>query len=190
MNLFDKQSYHYMEYLSKFKEWQHYFEGADFTDIKTIESKNDLRTFIAAMLSYYPWWIVMLYRIRALVVHLLGLVKHEAPEELPDLQPGQIPFTPGEAATFFIVRTARENTFWFAETPPDKHLRACFGIVCEPLANGLKRYYIITIVHYLHWTGPVYFNLIRPFHHLVVARMARAGSRKKNLNHEDHEGKK
>jgi hypothetical protein len=48
--------------------------------------------------------------------------------------------------------------------------------VAEPVANGLIRYYIVTIVHYLHWTGPVYFNLIRPFHHLVVARMARAGS--------------
>ena len=118
----------------------------------------------------------MLYRLRALVVHALGLVKHEAPEELPDLKPEQIPFTPGEAATFFIVRMAKEELYWIAETPPDKHLKAYFGIVAEPLANDLKRYYIVTIVHYLHWTGPVYFNLIRPFHHLVVSRMARAGS--------------
>ena len=165
-----------MDYLRQFKEWQHYFEGADVTDIKTEVSRNDLRTFIAAMLSYYPWWIVMLYRLRSLVVHVLGLVKHEAPEELPDLKPEQIPFTPGEAATFFIVRMAREDLFWIAETPPDKHLKAYFGIVAEPLANDLIRYYIVTIVHYLHWTGPVYFNLIRPFHHLVVTRMARAGS--------------
>jgi hypothetical protein len=165
-----------MDYTRQFKEWQHYFEGADFTDIKTIKSRNDLRTFIAAMLSYYPWWIVMLYRIRTLVVHLLGLVKHEKPEELPNLKPEQIPFIPGEEATFFIVRMAQENLYWFAETPPDKHLRAYFGVVAEPLANELKRYYIVTIVHYLHWTGPVYFNLIRPFHHLVVARMARAGA--------------
>jgi len=178
-----------MDYLRQFKEWQHYFEGADFTDIKTIESRNDLRTFIAAMLSYYPWWIVMLYRIRALVVHLLGLVKHEAPEKLPDLKPEQIPFTPGEMATFFTVRTAKENVFWFSETPPDKHLRAYFGVVSEPLANELKRYYIVTIVHYLHWTGPVYLNLIKPFHHLVVARMARAGAKgKKSVNRERANG--
>lgn len=165
-----------MEYLRQFKEWQYYFEGADFTDIKTIESHNDLRTFIAAMLSYFPWWIVMLYRIRVLVVHILGLVKHDAPEELPDLQPEQIPFTPGQMAAFFIVRMAKENVYWFAETPQDRHLRAYFGIVVEPLANGLKRYYIVTIVHYLHWTGSVYLNLIRPFHHLVVRQMARAGA--------------
>ncbi len=166
-----------MDYIRQFKEWQHYFDGADFTDIKIAESKNGLRKFIAAMLSYYPWWIVMLYRIRALVVRVLGLVKHQAPEELPNLQPEQIPFNPGANATFFIVRMAQEDVYWFAETPPDRHLRAYFGVVAEPLANDLKRYYIVTIVHYLHWTGPVYFNLIRPFHHLVVARMAQAGAK-------------
>jgi len=166
-----------MNYIRQFKEWQHYFDGADFTDIKTAESKNDLRVFIAAMLSYYPWWIVMLYRTRTLVVRVLGLVKHKASEELPNMQPEQIPFNPGEKATFFIVRMAQEDVYWFAETPPDKHLRAYFGVVAEPLANDLKRYYVVTIVHYLHWTGPVYFNLIRPFHHLVVARMARAGAK-------------
>jgi len=171
-----------MDYIRQFKEWQPYFEGADVTDIKTVESRNDLRTFIAAMLSYYPWWIVMLYRVRALVVHVLGLIKHEAPEELPDLKPGQIPFAPGEAASFFTVRMAREDLYWIAETPPDKHLRAYFGIVAEPVANGINRYYIVTIVHYLHWTGPVYFNLIRPFHHLVVARMARAAARELKLS--------
>jgi hypothetical protein len=166
-----------MDYLRQFKEWQHYFEDADFIDIKTIESRNDLRTFIAAMLSYYPWWLIILYRIRILLVYVLGLVKHEAPEELPDLKPAQIPFNPGERATFFTVRMAKEDVYWIAETPPDKHLSAYFGIVPQPLANGLKRYYILTIVQYLHWTGPVYFNLIRPLHHLVVARMARAGAR-------------
>ena len=62
------------------------------------------------------------------------------------------------------------------------------GNVAEPLGNNPNRYYIVIIVHYLHWTGPVYFNLIRPFHHLVVWRMARAGARDMNLNHEGHEG--
>jgi hypothetical protein len=30
-------------------------------------------------------------------------------------------------------------------------------------------------VHYKHWAKPVCFNLIRPFHHLVVSRMAKPG---------------
>ena len=163
------------EYLSRFNELQQYWEGADFTDIKVVEGNTDLRSFIAAMLSHYPWWIVLLYRIRSLVVRILGLVKHEAPAELPDLKSEDISFTPDETATFFIVRCAKEDSYWFSETPADKHLRAFFGVVAEPLDNKTKRFYVITVVHYKHWTGPVYFNLIRPFHHLVVSRMARAG---------------
>jgi hypothetical protein len=48
---------------------------------------------------------------------------------------------------------------------------------------GMLSYYPITIVFYKHWTGPVYFNLIRPFHHLVVARMARHGLTYTGDNH-------
>jgi hypothetical protein len=166
-----------MEYLNRFSELQQYLDGGDFSDIKVVEGDTDLRSFIAAMLSYYPWWIVLLYRVRSLVVRILGLVKHEAPDELPDLNSEDISFTPDETVTFFIVRCAKQDSYWFSETPEDKHLRAYFGVVAEPLDRKTNRFYVITVVHYKHWTGPVYFNLIRPFHHLVVFRMARAGTK-------------
>jgi len=86
-----------------------------------------------------------------------------------------ISFTPGEQVTFFIVRRAREGNFWISETPDDKHLRAYFGVVQEPSSHSLNRFYVITTVFYKHWTGLVYFNLIRPFHHLVVSQMAKCG---------------
>ncbi len=171
-----------MEYLTQFNELQQYMRGGDFTDIKIVEGKTELRSFISAMLSYYPWWIVLLYRIRTLLVRILGLVKHEAPQELPDLSPEDITFSKGSSVTFFIVRCAKEDIYWFSETPEDKHLKAYFGVVAEPLDSNIKRFYVITVVHYIHWTGPVYFNLIRPFHHLVVSRMARAGIRGQNGN--------
>jgi len=164
-----------MEYILKFKELEKYFKNADFTDVKVFEGNTSLRRFIASMLSYYPWWIIQLYRIRKLLVGILGLVKHEAPKELPDLQPEEISFTPGENVTFFIVRCARENLFWVSETPDDKHLKAYFGVVKEPVSNSVNRFYVMTTVYYKHWTGPVYYNLIRPFHHLVVSRMAQYG---------------
>ena len=91
-----------MEYILKFKELEKYFKNADFTDVKVFEGNTTLRRFIASMLSYYPWWIIQLYRIRKLLVGILGLVKHEAPEELPNLQPEEVSFTPGENATFFV----------------------------------------------------------------------------------------
>jgi hypothetical protein len=164
-----------MEYILKFGELEKYFEKADFIDVKIFEGEAPLRKFLASMLSYYPWWIVQLYRIRRLLVNILGLVKHEEPNELPSLQPEDVSFTPGENVTFFIVRCAKENIYWVSETPEDKHLRAYFGVVKEPVNNHINRFHIFTTVFYAHWTGPVYFNLIRPFHHLVVSRMARYG---------------
>jgi len=164
-----------MEYVLKFSELGKYFEKADFTDVKVFEGKVTLRKFIASMLSYYPWWIVQLYRIRKLLVFILGLVKHEEPQGLPNLQPGDVSFTPGENVTFFIVRDAKEDRFWVSETPADKHLRAYFIVAKEPVDTFINRFYVITTVFYKHWTGPIYFNLIRPFHHLVVSRMARYG---------------
>ncbi len=164
-----------MKSILQFGELKKYFENADFIDVKVFEGETSLRKFIASMLSYYPWWIVQLYRIRKLLVGILGLVKHEEPEELPNLKAEDVSFTPGEDVTFFIVRHAKEDMFWVSETPDDKHLRAYFGVVKEPVSNSINRFYVITIVFYKHWTGPIYFNLIRPFHHLVVSQMAKYG---------------
>jgi len=161
--------------IPEFSELEKYFEKADFTDVKVFEGRTTLRKFIASMLSYYPWWIVLLYRIRKLLVGILGLVRHEAPEELPNLQSEDVSFTPGENVSFFIVRCARENQFWVSEAPDDKHLKAYFVVIKEPVDNSINRFYVITTVFYKHWTGPVYFNLIRPFHHLVVSKMAKYG---------------
>ena len=159
--------------ISQFNELKPFFEGADFIDVKVYKGKSTLPGFVASMLSYYPWWLILLYRIRQLLVHIFGLVKHEAPDELPDLKAGDISFTPGDQASFFIVRRARKDIYWISETPEDKHLKAFFGVVVEALNEIEKRFYVITSVYYKHWSGPVYFNLIRPFHHLVVSRMAR-----------------
>lgn len=159
-------------YLTSFGELTPYLDQADVIDVKQFEGEASLRGFIAAMLSYYPWWLVMLYRIREVLVSVLGLVKHEEPETLPALKPEDVSFTPGEEASFFIVQCGQEERFWVSETPDDKHLKAYFGVVKEPLDDSVSRFHVITTVYYKHWTGPVYFNLIRPFHHLVVARMA------------------
>jgi hypothetical protein len=166
-----------VENIPKFSELERYFQKADFTDVKVFEGDTTLRKFIASMLSYYPWWIVQLYRLRKFLVWSLGLVKHEEPKELPNLQAGDVSFTPGDSASFFIVRSAKEGIYWVSETPEDRHLRAYFGVIKEPVSKSINRFYVITTVFYKHWSGPMYFNLIRPFHHLVVSRMAKYGLR-------------
>ena len=85
---------------------------------------------------------------------------------------------PGTKAAFFTVKMAQEDSYYVAEIS-ESHLKAALGVVMEPLPNNLNRFHVITIVHYNRWTGPVYFNVIRPFHHLVVGGMARAGVKKR-----------
>jgi hypothetical protein len=45
----------------------------------------------------------------------------------------------------------------------------------EPLEGTRKRFHFVTIVRYKHWTGRLYFLLIRPFNWFVVNRLAQAG---------------
>ncbi len=78
---------------------------------------------------------------------------------------------------FFTVRMVKEEQYWIAEAKYT-HLSALLGVVVEPLPDQQqKRFHVMTIVSYHNWTGLVYFNTIRPFHHLVVGRMAMAGVR-------------
>ena len=157
------------------KELAPFLIDADHVDVKWVEGRVSLRVFIASMFSYFPWWLRFLYRVREIFVYVLGLVKHEQPAVLPEFQPEDVSFEPGESVFLFIIRSAREDAYWISETPDDKHLRAFLCIFMDNVNGDLKRFYVVTIVHYKHWTGPVYFNLIRPFHHMVVSRMARAG---------------
>ena len=163
------------EHIKKYEELDYCFQDADYIDLKTIEGEAGLREFVAGMLSYYPWWLVALFRVREIVVQILGLVKHERPEELPFIKPEELSFTPGENASLFIVTNAVEDTYWVSVTPDDKHLKAYFGVVPEHIGDNLTRFYVFTTVCYLHWTGPLYFNLIRPFHHIIVKTMMKHG---------------
>ena len=76
-----------MEHIHQFKVLEKYIEGADVVDVKVFQGQTSLRAFIASMLSYYPWWVVGLYRIRKLLVGVLGLARQATPEKLPDLNP-------------------------------------------------------------------------------------------------------
>jgi hypothetical protein len=166
-----------MDEIQKYRELDRYFQGVDHVDVKTIEGEVSLRRFVSGMLSYSPWWIVCLYQVREFLVKALGLVKHEKPDILPSVRLEDLSFTSGDQAFLFMVRAAKEDAYWVSETPNDKHLAAFLGVVAEPMSHHMTRFHLFTSVRYLHWTGPVYFNLIRPFHHLVVSSMMRHGIR-------------
>lgn len=94
----------------------------------------------------------------------------------PQMTPATVPMRAGDQFHPFTVCLAAEDRYWVAEAS-ERHLTAALGVIVEPLDGAQRRFYVLTVVHYHAWTGPVYFNVIRPFHHLVVGRMAAAGVR-------------
>lgn len=150
---------------------QKLLETADHVDVKSIEGDVSLRQFIAGMISYSPAWLKFLYGVRWFFVRLLGMKQEGVPGGL-NMKPEDVAFTEGAPAIFFTVQMAEEHSYWFAAAS-ESHLTAHLGVVVAP--GQPRRFHVLTIVHYHRWTGPVYFNVIRPFHHIVVRQMMKAG---------------
>lgn len=161
-------------YATQFPMLATILQDADHIDVKSIEARATLREFVAGAMSYQPGWMTFLYRVRAVFVRFLGMKQEGIPQGLT-LRPEDLPMTPGKYITFFKV-TAVEEDRYVCMSIKDKHLTASLAVVAEPLTGGMQRFYGITIVHYHNWAGPVYFNVIRPFHHLVVRGMMNAGA--------------
>ncbi len=160
-----------MLYIRQIDELAPLLEGTDHTDVKTVENSKGMREFIAAMLSYQPVWVTFLYHVRGVFVRFLGM-KQEGSPKAPQMRPEDVSMMPGEAAWFFTVQQAREGEYWVAGID-DTHLSASLGVIAEPLPDGRNRYHVLTVVHYNNWAGTVYFNVIRPFHHLIIHLMIR-----------------
>jgi hypothetical protein len=169
-----------LTYIRRLPEIAPLLEHADYIDVKTVSGNSSLRTFLANMLSYQPDWMTMLYGVRAVFVRFLNMRQNGLPHR-QHLAPEDIPMQEGQPAAFFRVLIAREEQYWIAEIK-DKHLKALLGVVVEPLPGQQKRFHVLTVVYYRNWAGPVYFNVIRPFHHLVVGSMALAGVQRSGLH--------
>lgn len=143
-------------------------EGAHHIDIKTAESERPLSEFVTRLLNYQPLWVTFLYGVRMVFVRFIGLRQKGVP---PAPQLKSAPMTEGEQAAFFTVKAADAERYWFAGVS-ESHLTAHLGVVVEPTEP--RRCHVVTVVHHHRWTGRLYFNVIRPFHHLVVRSMVRA----------------
>lgn len=148
------------------KSLAEYMDGADHIDVRSTETDLTLREFAAGLLSYEPGWMRALWHVRVHLLRLLRQGEHEAPEK-GGLSADTLPVKPGEKAGFFTVAESDGETFWVV-TGEESHLGAALGVVGEPAPGGRTRYHVITAVQYRNWAGPIYFNLIRPFHHLIV----------------------
>lgn len=165
-----------MEYLNSIQEIRALFEDADYIGVKTVEADISLERFLVKIFSYRPALIRMLYRLRAPLVRLLGFKQAPLPE-MDEWIPDEFPMLACGMVWFFTVQRVQKDRFWIAGCPRDRHLDADMAVVARPLEEHRRRFYLVTVVRYKHWTGPLYFNLIRLFNLFLVNRMAHCAAR-------------
>jgi hypothetical protein len=146
-------------------------EKADYIHVISVECQKSLREFLAGALSYMPEWMRFLYRVRWVFVRLLGARQDGIPSRRP-MTPEEVAFAKGENASIFTVVAAEEGSYWLGEAT-DKMITGYLGMIAQPLGSGATRFHIVTMARFRHWTGPIYFTVIKPFHHLVVFFMLR-----------------
>ncbi|NJB67012.1 hypothetical protein GGQ74_000652 [Desulfobaculum xiamenense] len=162
-----------MEHLRGVSEIDHLFKQADHVDVKVVEGEVELAEFIAGMMSYSPGWLRSLYAVRGVFARALGM-GHSGFDGTV-FRAEDLTLLPGDKLMFFTTVAAQSGLFWIGEVT-DKPLTAYLAVAMEPLGNGRNRFHVATFIRYRNWTGPIYFNLIRPFHHVVVRQMAMAGA--------------
>lgn len=150
-------------------------EGANHVDVKSVDGPATLTMceFIARTFSYQPAWLSGLFRVRNVFARLLRLPADAAPVR-QRFCAGDVPLTPGAELYFLRLQEAQEDRYWIG-CFEDKHLTGHVVVAAEPPDHDTRRFHLMTIVHYNTWAGPVYFNVIRPFHHLIVWLVVRQG---------------
>lgn len=146
----------------------------DVVDVKTARGAVTLREFTAGALGHGPLWIKALFAVRMIVARVLRLDTTGIPDSRR-LRPETVSFTPGDPASFFTVMRGEEDHYLLLKVT-DNHLIAWLAIITDN-ARPESEFKVVTLVKYLRPTGRFYYNLIRPFHHLVLLSMCSAGTK-------------
>jgi hypothetical protein len=142
----------------------------DEIDVKTARGDVTLREFTAGALSHSPLWVKGLFAIRIAVAAVLRL--ETAVPDSRRMRPETVSFTPGEKDAFFTVVRGEEDHYLLLKIT-DNHLIGYLAIITDNERPATFK--VVTLVQYLRPAGRFYYNLIRPFHHLVLLSMCRAG---------------
>lgn len=145
---------------------------ADVVDVKTATGALTLREFAAGALSHNSSAGRLLFALRVPVAKLLRLEMAAMPPKTK-LRPEDISFTPGHHLSFFTVDRGEDEHYLLLKVT-DNHLVGYLAFIVDD-SGPVRAFKVVTLVHYLRPAGRFYYNLIRPFHHLVLHTMCRAG---------------
>ena len=143
----------------------------DEIDVKTASGDVTLREFVAGALSHSPLWVKGLFAIRIAVATVLRLETATVPDSRK-LRPETVSFTPGEKDAFFTVMRGEEDHYLLLKIS-DNHLIGYLAFITDN--ERPAKFQVVTLVQFLRPAGRFYYNLIRPFHHLVMLSLCRAG---------------
>ncbi|WP_319759302.1 DUF2867 domain-containing protein [Maridesulfovibrio sp.] len=155
--------------LNSIPQLQKICANADHVYSVKFKSRRNMEDFLIRLMSYKPGWLTLLYKVRGVLARIMGFKHNEFMDH--GLKVSDYNFKRGGQVDFFNSVGFEADKFWLGAVE-DTHLTGYIGVVLESAENGIHLYHVFTIVHYTHWTGPVYFNLIKPFSHLVVYCMA------------------
>lgn len=146
-------------------------DEADHVDAKGFTARRGLRDFLGRMVEHEPGWFKALLAVRGVIARGLGL-KHD---ELLEPSGPEVDLSPGGKVGYFTTESADggDEPRWWVARIDDRHLSAWICVTAAPTPGGANRFAVGTVVRYNNWLGPLYFNLIRPFHHLIVESMGR-----------------
>ncbi|GAA1134901.1 DUF2867 domain-containing protein [Kribbella jejuensis] len=145
----------------------------DEIDVKTAHGDVTLREFTANALSHTPVWVKGLFAVRMAVAAVLRLETAGVPDSRRT-RPETVSFTPGEKNAFFTVVRGEEDHYLLLEVT-DNHLIGYLAIITDN--ERPATFQVVTLVKFLRPAGRFYYNLIRPFHHVILLSMCRAGEK-------------
>ncbi|TDW88286.1 MULTISPECIES: DUF2867 domain-containing protein [Kribbella] len=143
----------------------------DEIDVKTGRGDVTLREFVAGALGHSPLWVKGLFAVRMAVAAVLRLETTGVPDSRR-LRPETVSFTPGEKNAFFTVVRGEEDHYLLLKVS-DNHLDAWLAFITDNERPATFK--VVTLVQFLRPAGRFYYNLIRPFHHVILLGMCRAG---------------
>jgi hypothetical protein len=163
-----------MGFIQGHADLQVLLQGADYVGVTSADAEVRLEEFLGAMFAYRPVLIRRLYRLRGLFVRLIGIRQPPLPP-MEEWLPSEVPMLACGNIWFFSVSLTKPEAYWIGCCPHERHLTAYLGVVREPLGADRSRFHFVTIVHFKHWTGRLYFLLIRPINWFFARRLLRAG---------------
>lgn len=166
----------YQESISDFKQ---VLSQADHWDTRFHTCSKTLEEYVASLLSFQPWWLRVLLKLRTWALNLLGV--DDAALKIPlDVDSAQLPLAAGDSLDFFAVHAAKKGSHWIAYAE-EKHIVAYLAVVRERVSNGQHRFHVSSLLRYKNPLGRFYFVVVAPFHYFLMHSLSRHASRPPKL---------